>query len=128
MLIRALVGPGSQSGCNLHAGCKLFAARLAGRRFVITSGCLTRRASPQRDRSDRALEYNPSTCEGYGIAGLNAARRLHTLPIDVHLAAAHRICGRRTRLEQSDSEEPAVDASRARSGFGGSFAHVHEYN
>src|ERR1700731_3498972 len=72
VLVRTLVGPGSQARGDFHAGGKFLASLLTLRRFVITSRRLDRPASAQRNPGHHALEYNLTACEGYGIAGLNA--------------------------------------------------------
>src|SRR6185503_2867269 len=63
VLVRALVRPASHSGSKLHSGRELGAARLARRRFVITSHRLAGRPSSQRYGSDRAFELNRTANE-----------------------------------------------------------------
>ena len=88
--------------------------RLARGCFVITSCRLARRATTQRYCGYHAFEHNGAAGKGYGVAGFDPVRGFHTLAVEVDSAASDRISRGGTGLEQSDSEQPAVDPHGAR--------------
>jgi len=114
VFVRAAVGSGREAGGHFHTRSELLTTRLARRCFIIGPRRLARWTTTQRYCGHNAFEHNGAAGERHGITGFDPVRGLHTLAIEVDLAAADRIGRGRTGLEHADCEQPPVDPHGAR--------------
>ena len=117
VFIRADVGSEREAAGHFHPRSELLATRLTRGCFVIASCRLTCRTTTQRHCGHHAFEHNGVAGKRYDIAGIDPVRRLHTFAIEVNPAATDGSGGGGTGLEQSHSEQPAVDPRGARPCF-----------
>ena len=114
MFAGAFAGSGRKPGGYFHTSNEFLAPHPARGCFLITSRRLARRTTTQWYPGHRALEHNGTAGKGYGVTRLDPVRWPNTLAVEVDFATTDRISRRGTGFEQSNTEQPAVDARRAR--------------
>src|SRR5579862_2187652 len=120
MLIGPLLRARRQRAGKTHVLRVLLAAGTAVVRFPIAHHRLPSRPPALGNGRNVALEVHGAAVEAHPIPWPQAVRGAHARAIDVHLAAAYRLGGERSGLEEAHGEKPAVDA---RAGCGVLAAH-----
>jgi hypothetical protein len=86
VFVRAVIGSRREAGGHFHTSSENLMTRFARGCFVITSCRLARRTTPQRYCGYHTFEHNGVAGKGYGVAGFDPVRGLHTLAVEVDSA------------------------------------------
>ncbi len=94
-----------------------FASCDARGRFFVATRRFAGRTATHGDSLYQALEHDTAATHADGVARFDDMRGLDASAVEVNLAARDRVRRRRSRLEESNREQPAINSQRDHTGI-----------